>query len=86
MFALIPIFSFSKSLLTSRLTYILPAIEFLFYSGYIYGLSLNGRSSSMWAGFKPYRYAMVPLILPIPPASRAFPQYTIPPVTTKFSV
>lgn len=85
MFALIPIFSFGKSFFASRPSYIFPAIEFLFYSVYIYGLSLNGRSSSMWAGFKPFRYAMVPLILPIPPSCRAFPQYTIPP-TAKISV
>ena len=52
-------------------------LETIFYSLYVYGLSLNGRSSSMWAGFKPYRFEMVPLILPIPPARRAFPQYTV---------
>lgn len=86
MFALIPILSLSKCLFVSRpSSYILPIAEFIFYSGYIYSLSLNGRSSSMWAGFKPYKYAMVPLILPVPPSSRAFPQYTIPP-TAKISV
>jgi hypothetical protein len=86
MFALIPILSLGKNIFASRPSYMLLAIEFIFYTGYIYGLSLNGRSSSIWAGFKPYKYAIVPLILPIPPSSRAFPQYTVPPIIAKISV
>lgn len=78
MLALMPSLTSTKCCISSRPNYFLPSAEIIFFSGYIYGLSLNGQSSSLWAGFKPFRYETLPLLLPIPAASRAFPQYTIP--------
>ena len=77
--ALIPVISFAKGRLFSSRSYLFLAVFVAsFYSIYIYGLSVNGLSNSMWAGMKPYRYEMIPLMLSVPPSSRAFPQYTVP--------